>query len=297
MPRSYLHDYRAVSIYHITMCKAAEAPLFSRLCGELQATSVELSALGRVLEKLFWRIPALNPRLKVLQYIIMPDHIHLLLYVTAPIEKAIGSYIGMLKVKARQQAREAQICDCPIFTPDFYDRIIYKNRSLDAVVQYIRQNPYRLAVRHARPDFFRKQRSIDLSGRNCQAYGNLFLLRNPAKYALVVHRADNESIFKRKLEDCLYMATNGGVVVSAFISPREKQIRRQIESSNGRIILVGNRPLIERQKPAAHDFDLCCRGQLLLISPLDYMQLPQSEHPSRQQCLDMNALAKTIAES
>ena len=48
-------------------------------------------------------------------------------------------------------------------------------------------------------------------------------------------------------------------------------------------------------KPARHDFDQCVAGNLLLLSPVVYASMPRREHPSRQQCLEMNRLADLLA--
>lgn len=257
---------------------------------------VNYSVVGWEIYKGIKNLQMLEPKIQLYQYIIMPDHLHLLLRVKERMAQPIGAVIRHFKTRITSDLRK--ITDNPlleVFTPDFNDRIIYPHRNLDEIFNYIRSNPYRLAVRQARPEFFRKERCVEVNGRKLQAYGNMFLMRNPFKIALVVHRADSEMDFNRKLEECLYYAGNGGVVVSAFISKREKEIRKAVEQANGRLIVIGNQLLGERQKPPRHDFELCSRGNLLLIAPLDYAEFPLVEHPSRSQCLDMNGLAESLS--
>lgn len=295
--RKYGHDYRAPWKYHITLSKAPDCDAFSSLAiRELSPEGVGLdySPLGRIILK---QIIAFQlPELRIYQHSIMPDHIHLLIHVRKPLARHIGFHLAEFKSHITTTWRKFKADDSlQVFEDNYYDRIILPEHSLDDVYQYIRQNPYRLAVRRNRPDFFQKSRSHFIGNREMQAYGNLFLLRNPFKYPLVIHRADDDTVFARKLEECLYRAANGGVVVSAFISKREREIRKQIEDAGGRIILIHDRPLAERSKPARHDFGLCAEGRLLLLSPLDYLTLPRTEHPTRRQCLDMNALAEKLA--
>lgn len=154
----------------------------------------------------------------------MPDHVHMLIQVRQRLPKPLGNAIGGLKSGITKQWRTIiGNRAAEIFESGFNDKIIYSFRLLKDVSQYIRQNPYRLAVRHCRPDFFRKTRDLEIAGRRIQAYGNLFLFRNPFKTPLIVHRADSEQVFNDKKEACLTTAINGGVVVSAFISPRRKK--------------------------------------------------------------------------
>lgn len=127
-----------------------------------------------------------------------------------------------------------------------------------------------------------------IGGVACQAYGNIHLLDNPFKDQVIVHRADNDEAYSANRERWLYTAGNGGVLVSPFISKREKEIRKEAELLGSRFILITNRPLGEREKPSSKDFDFCVQGRMLIItpqSPLDF---------SRSACLQMNTLANHV---
>lgn len=119
----------------------------------------------------------------------------------------------------------------------------------------------------------------------CQLYGNIHLLNNPFKEQVIVHRADTPEQFERNKEKWLYTAVNGGILVSPFISKREKEIRREAEELGGRFILITNRPLGEREKPVGKDFELCAEGRMLIIAPQTPMDF------SRIACQQMNKLA------
>ncbi len=292
------HDYRAPWKYHITISKHPSASDFSTLViKELTpaGVTVSLSPLGCIIEKEIKDFNTHHPKIAVLDHIVMPDHIHMLIQVRERLSKPVGTALGGLKTGISQIWREyIGNPDARVFDTGFNDKIIYSFRLLKDVSQYIRQNPYRLAVRRCRPDFFRKTRDLEIAGRKIQAYGNLFLFRNPFKTPLIVHRADSEQVFNDKKEACLTTAINGGVVVSAFISPREKEILKEVEAIGGRVIKIHHQPFGDRDKPALHDFERCAAGQLLLLSPADYATQPSCEHPTRAQCLDMNALATTL---
>lgn len=284
--RAFNHDYYAPYSYLITLNKRSDASFFSKITGTLDNLVVELSPLGKIIREEIFALPKFHPIIRVEQYIIMPDHVHMLVRVMERSPKHLGYYIGNLTgaVNRRQ----------PAFEPGYNDKFIHPGRSLDDVYQYIRQNPYRLAVRQQHPEFFRKSRNLTIGNQSVQGYGNLFLLRNPFKYNLVIHRSDTDNDYRQKLEHCKYLAENGGVIVSPFISPREKQIRKEVEELRGRIIVVHDRVFTEREKPARHDFNLCCNGQLLLIAPTT---IDRHEHPTRSQCIAMNNLASIIAST
>lgn len=296
--RKHGHDYKAPCRYHVTISKASSCPDFSvlRIPEEDIANSyLDLTPIGEIIDEEVRDFQKHHPKILVRDHIVMPDHLHIFIEVIIRLEKAVGNAIGGLKSGIVRRVREiTRRPDLKVFDEGFNDKVVFFLRDPNVVSEYIRQNPYRLAVRIRRPDFFEKSRMVRIDGRQVQTYGNRFHFRNPFKYALIIHRSDNEAIYNRKLEDCLYYAENGGVVVSAFISAREKAIRKRVEEAGGRIILVRDRPFEVREKPAMHDFSLCCDGKLLIISPLDYHDQPKTEHPSRSKCLDMNALAELI---
>ena len=72
---------------------------------------------------------------------------------------------------------------------------------------------------------------------------------------MAIHRADTAPKKAHDRAHWLYTAANGGVLASPFISQAEKEIRREAESVDGKIILLTNEAFPERYKPAAHDFD------------------------------------------
>ncbi len=121
----------------------------------------------------------------------MPDHIHLLLHVKKYLDMALGIYIGQFKIKTLQMARERGIRISSVFTPDYHDRFLRPWHSLNTIYQYIRENPYRLLVRRLFPYYFRQINNLFYYGdRWWQAYGNMQLLHNPFKEAVVCHSCD-----------------------------------------------------------------------------------------------------------
>lgn len=216
----------------------------------------------------------------------MPDHVHIFLYVSATLPELLGFYIARFKIAVNNATGIDHL-----FEDGFNDQIISYKRNLNELFNYIRANPYRLAVRRAIPDFFRRRDNLTIEGTSYQAYGNMQLLNNPFKDQVIVHRADTYDQYAHNRERWLYTAANGGVLVSPFISKREKEIRVEAEESGARFILITHEAFGERFKPAAHDFDLCAKGRMLIIT----LGLPSMTSLTRQHCQDMNTLAGRIA--
>ena len=288
--RARWHDYAARSIYHITLMKDPDAPYFGTLAGDHHlrpgipgSPYLKASPLGSEIKECLRKIPDIHPALKVLQYALMPDHLHLILAVTSRMDEILGRKLAKFKVMVNNSANLRRV-----FANGYNDRIISNKRQLDIVYSYLRANPYRLAVRRAVPEFFTRRNDIIIGGEAYQAYGNLHLLDNPFKEQVVVHRADSDATRAKNHDVWMHCAANGGVLVSPFISPDEKAIRAEAETLAGRVILVSNIPLSDRDKPSAHDFDLFAKGRLLIIAPRQPIGL------TRTSCLQMNALADTI---
>lgn len=289
MGRDPDHDYKSRCIYHITIGKAPSCPDFSQISGPAEDPVVKRSPIGRIIKAQIANFPNLCPSLRVLQDIIMPDHIHFAIFAQEYLPYVIGRYIGMMKVKCGQLIRELFPEVTDVFTPDFHDRYLRRYHSLPAIIGYIKQNPGRLQARRQNPDFFRKINNIIICGSHWQAYGNLQLLDNPFKAPVVLHRSDSETILSDKERRWRHLAENGGVLVSPFISPREKEERRRCEEANGKIILLTNRPFREREKPTLHDFEQCSQGRLLILAPMAPLT------PGRTTFLYLNSIAEYLS--
>lgn len=130
-----------------------------------------------------------------------------------------------------------------VFETGFNDQILRKSRSLNVLYRYIRENPYRLAIRRAHPNYFYRSYRLTINDIPCRAYGNIQLLNNPFKDQVVVHRADTDAIFERNKSAWIYTAANGGVLISPFISRREKDVRNEADMAGGRFILIAEPPI------------------------------------------------------
>lgn len=282
--RAPWHDYRSKAKYMITLKKRSSAPSFGDITNVENAYTL-LSRTGTNVKNSIGKIRLFCEDIRLWQYIVMPDHVHFLIYVENYLDEPLGNTIARLKVEINN------LCGEPIFEQGFNDQIITPQRSLDTVFRYIKENPYRLAVRFAHPEYFRRVNELTIAEGKYQAYGNVSLLRNPFKEQVVCHRADTDLIKAKNSDRWLYTASNGGVLVSPFISPAEKKIREMAEELGAKLILITHEAFPERYKPTAHDFELCEQGRLLIIS----LGLPARTELSRAHCLAMNSLAEAIA--
>lgn len=300
--RAINHDYFAPFIYHIILKKDEDCDSFGFVVGDARiepgrpgCADINESPLGKIIAKEIIHFPYEYPIIRILQYKVMPDHVHILLQVLFRSDKHLDFYVEALRSRitakySRMLGRKIE--DNDIFEIGYCDKPLYDDRSLDGLYTYIRQNPHRLAMRQQYPEFFKRVRNLRIGNQDYSAYGNLFLLRNPDKEAVKISRSfEREEILERK-SSWLSSASKGAILVSPFISKAEKDVRTEAEALDAKIILIVHEEFPERFKPAAHDFSLCSEGRLLIIS----LGLPTGTDITYPICSDMNALAKAIAE-
>lgn len=344
--RAFAHNYRAPFIYHIIFKKREGCELFGVVRGDARISPgepgcahIEESALGSVIAKEILALQRRFPVFQIYQFMVMPDHVHILLRVKDWLEKHLDHYMeDLVKVignsynrlkkqenrtvsslgvsesnsysglkegqnlsgnrlsesgsSSESRLEKSEITGEDIFQPGYCDKPLLLKRSLDGLFRYIRENPHRLAMRQQFPQFFQRSRKLTI-GRKCyDAYGNLFLFRNPDKEAVKISRRFTPKEVADKRSAWLSSASEGTILVSPFISRAEKEIRTEAESLGGKIILITHEEFGERFKPAAHDFNLCSEGRLLIIS----LGLPAKTPLTREICNEMNTLASTISD-
>jgi hypothetical protein len=102
-------SWRGVGIYHITLTVTSREPLLGKLIipdnDPLQAR-VEQTPLGRAILECQRSIPLFHPEIQILQYSLMPDHLHSIWYVRRPMEKSIR-YVAQGFWRAAKKAGRA----------------------------------------------------------------------------------------------------------------------------------------------------------------------------------------------
>lgn len=285
LKRSFYHSYRSRCIYMITLTKKAGISNFGEIAGDCRIPSgkpgcayVELSPLGHQIRKAIWNLPKFEPGVKVYQYAIMPDHVHIILFIEQERQEPLGTIVAHFKRRFDK-----------FFNDGYNDQILHPKRSLDVLMKYVKDNPHRLAIRKSYPDYFRRVRKFVINDMEVEAYGNFFLLKHAIIEPVVVHRVWTQEELDKNRKRWLYIAKSGGILVSPFISRAEKEIRAAAIGSGGRIIDISTDPIGERFKPSGSDFQLCEEGRLLIVAPTEAAGL------TRARCLNLNAVAAVIA--
>ena len=82
-PRLREFDYNSVGAYFITICTQNRRCILSRVVGTgvLDCPQIELTKFGEIAEKYIKQLNAFYNNISVESYVIMPNHIHILLFI------------------------------------------------------------------------------------------------------------------------------------------------------------------------------------------------------------------------
>ena len=290
--RCLCHDYFERGIYMITLEVEGRRPILGRLSGD----TVLATPLGAEVTACWQKIPLFHPEITLLDHIVMPDHFHGLLFIRRRMARHLGEVVRGFKVGCTKayRAMYGATPDMPtaLFSPGYHDRILTSKGQLATLHRYIRDNPRRLAVRRAHPDYFTRINSICLAGQSFAAYGNPFLLNRPERLRIQCSRRITPDDLNREESRLLQAAEGGAVLVSPCISPGEKQIARTALDAGMPLIALVENGFAPRYKPPGKYFDACAAGRLLLLAPWPYHA--DRRAITRQQCLALNQMAADI---
>ena len=301
--RASFINYKNPGIFMITINKGPELPNFSRiihnknLALSSKKVKTRLSPLGFVVLDALENLKK-NPKIEIYQHIIMPDHLHFILAIKEKLNESLGYLIGRFKRDIFKEAQRRAVIKPGVelvFENGFNDQFLKHNRSLEVLINYVKENPYRLRVRQVNPQFFERG-TVNVETVECQTYGNQVLLQNPFIEPVIIHRSYSPEELRRWKERWLYAILNGGVIAGAFISKAEKEIFEYALENDAKIILLSNRSYDQREKPTGKLFAACSRGNLLIISPSELV-INESKNDSltRENCLFLNKLAERIS--
>lgn len=293
-------DYKGRGIYMLTLVVRDRQPLLGTLAGDTENAYIDLSDLGKAVNTEVEGIPSHFPQIRVLGKQVMPDHLHMLLFVQEPIPVHLTSVVTGFKFGCNRHYWNSLIEIANTEHPDitnhqrvscaaefkeaekkigfwddgYHDRILFHDGQLDAMIRYIADNPRRLALKRANPDLFRLHRQTLVGGIACTTLGNIFLADYPQRAVLQCSRSLSPADIAALRDKCLAEAANGTIYITAAISEGEKTIARTLrEAGFPLIILLENGfpkpddPHYKYFKPQGVYFEACAAGRLLLVEP------------------------------
>lgn len=141
-------DYSSCGAYFVTICTEGRRPILSRIVGGgvLDAPiSVELCIYGQVADRYIRQMNDFYHDIQVKRYVIMPNHIHLLIVVSDSGASGTPPPTKQNATIARFVSTFKRFCNKEyggnIWQRNYYDHIIRNRKDYEDHVKYIYENP------------------------------------------------------------------------------------------------------------------------------------------------------------
>ena len=145
-------DYSAPGLYFITICTHRKKATLSRVVGAIhESPEIKLTPYGEIVDRTINALPE-RFAVSIAQYVIMPNHIHLMLAITdnthmraireSPLQSRseISKIVGYLKMNASKEIRR-QFGEESVWQRGFHDHIIRDREDHGKHLRYIAENP------------------------------------------------------------------------------------------------------------------------------------------------------------
>ena len=328
MPRLFNFDYKSPYFYMVTLKRLPGISDFSAIGDDGKIVRNAITAAFEETIRTFhlkWRcLDEISP------FVVMPDHIHLLIKIKAtPDRVALGVIVSQLAkalrngywqivaadaatrttphivaggvsgatpgvASAASAAGSAMSAPPPIFEKEWHDWIVKRDGQLAAFRRYIKENPGRAALRRRNARFFGVVRRILFLGREWFAYGNADLLGLPMLVPLKGHRA---TVAGSPEWDALVSAAArigpGGAGISTFMSPLEKACGNAIAKAGGTWIVLSPEGFSARWHPPREKERFCAQGRMLFLSLYEASTHKPTRKMLYERCHEMIDLVNT----
>lgn len=151
-------DYGNDGAYFITICTKDRKRILSNIVGD-EIPKVRLTKLGEIVKGSILDIEAHYKNVKVDKYIIMPDHIHMIVCINLngtdksvpyDIKYDLPNVVGKFKASVTRNVGKAFMLSekANIWQSRYYDHIIRNQTDYNEIWEYIDNNPRKWLIEH-----------------------------------------------------------------------------------------------------------------------------------------------------
>jgi REP element-mobilizing transposase RayT len=149
------YDYGQAGAYFITICTAGRASLF----GHVLNGTLRLSVAGEIVANEWLRTPSVRPNVDLDAFVVMPNHVHAIVVMSHQHARepqsvdghrlrspshTLGAIVRGFKAAVTSRSADANdVQNAIVWQRNYYERIIRNEDELNAVRQYIADNPAR----------------------------------------------------------------------------------------------------------------------------------------------------------
>ena len=147
------YDYSEYGAYFITICTKEKRKILSNIVGAIHESpeiDVKLTEYGKIVEK-YIQISKTRFNVEINQYVIMPNHVHLIVEIIpndmraireSPLQSRslISQIVGFIKANSSKEIHKINP-DLDVWQRGFYDHIIRDKHDYEEISKYIYENP------------------------------------------------------------------------------------------------------------------------------------------------------------
>lgn len=287
------YDYSRGAALFITVVTNPRRRLFGEIVdARLRKTQLGLAVERRIVEM------AQMPGIKLFNYVVMPDHVHLQIHLRAGLTTplvVLGRAIGAFKSLCAKDFHELLGESGSLWQQGYHDWICQSAEMIDAVNRYIDYNPLKFELRHNQPEFLAIREPLIARRLSPDEFwrgiGAVEMLDGDSPFiALRMSRR----LDPRQIDEAvrrIRRKVGNYVFVGGWISPGEKAVRDMLlAESAGRIVQI-------LPSAMSHEYNV---GSMWLDAIRDHraaiIARGNSEVEfSRAACLEVNEAAKMMA--
>jgi REP element-mobilizing transposase RayT len=142
------YDYTTSGAYFVTVC------IKERKCilGEIRDGEMRSNCLGRIIEKTWVHLPQHYPATVLDEFILMPNHIHGLLWLSTSANNLSEVIRGFKTFSAKRINQTLGTPGRPVWQRGFYDHVVRSEHALTKIRTYILNNPAQWHLDRENPD-------------------------------------------------------------------------------------------------------------------------------------------------
>ena len=233
---------------------------------------MHLSEAGRILEDTVLQENERNKHISVMCYQIMPEHLHLRIYLHPKLNKPIdemGHFVQNIKRWSAWKIRQLGLAIT--WQENYHDRICLNREIIDRVDEYIALNPQKWALMHTLNPPMKVIEPISSPLLNPEEWwtgvGNSFLLDGQYPLASIrlsrkLKAQEGTEIIAQLVEKC----RTGLIPISTFISPLEQSLYARLIQEGFAMIRVVPDALKTIYRPSVEETGLFADNRMLLLS-------------------------------
>lgn len=138
------YDYSQNGYYFVTICTKDKRRLFGEIVVGADIIRPKLSEYGEITETAIKSIPDHYPNVRVDRYVIMPDHIHMILIIMSDKGHSNGRMISaptIMTIIGQMKRWVSKRIGFSIWQKSYFEHIIRDERDYISKIKYISNNP------------------------------------------------------------------------------------------------------------------------------------------------------------